>query len=354
MDYYGLDVHKRYTVYTRLDERGEVLGQGRITNEPASLAALVAPSAGRAKVVLEAGGVWPVVADALEGLTEELVLAHPLETRAIASARIKTDRIDSATIAHLLRTDLEPRSYLAPRPVRELREFLRYRSRLVKVQTSIKNRVHAVLTIHGIGGRPSTDLFGRAGREWLKEVQLPAIARQSVDGLLTVLDVIHARIMEANRVVRQRATRSSEARRLQTNPGVGWFGALLILAEAGDVRRFPDEHHFVSYAGLVPSVRSSGGHTRYGRITKQGSPWLRWIFVEAAAVASRRPGVLRDRFLKLARRKDAKTARVALARHLAAVAYLLLSRATFYEERSCRQGSWSAHLPGHPVEPVVA
>jgi transposase len=150
MDYYGLDVHKRYTVYTRLDERGEVLGQGRITNEPASLAALVAPSAGRAKVVLEAGGVWPVVADALEGLTEELVLAHPLKTRAIASARIKTDRIDSAMLAHLLRTDLVPRSYLAPLPVRELREFLRYRAGLVKVQTSIKNRVHAVLALHGV------------------------------------------------------------------------------------------------------------------------------------------------------------------------------------------------------------
>jgi transposase len=94
--------------------------------------------------------VWPVVADALEGLTEELVLAHPLKTRAIASARIKTDRIDSAMLAHLLRTDLVPRSYLAPLPVRELREFLRYRAGLVKVQTSIKNRVHAVLALHGV------------------------------------------------------------------------------------------------------------------------------------------------------------------------------------------------------------
>jgi hypothetical protein len=89
-------------------------------------------------------------------------------------------------------------------------------------------------------------------------------------------------------------------------------------------------------------------------VSPSKAPWLRWIFVEAAVVASRRPGVLRDRFMKIARRKNAKTARVALARHLAAVAYLLLSRATVYEERSSRQSSWSANLPGHSAESVVA
>ena len=238
-------------------------------------------------------------------------------------------------------------------PVRELREFLRYRSSLVKLQTSVKNRVHAILTLHGVSDCPVTDLFGRAGRKWLSELQLPDIARQSIDGLLTILDVLHQRILEANRLVERRAKRSADARRLQGIPGIGWFGALLILAEVGDVRRFPDEHHFVSYAGLVPSVHSSGGHTRYGRITKQGSPWLRWIFVEAAAVASRRPGQLRDRYLKLAYRKGTKTARVALARHVAALAYLLLTRATLYDERY-QQGSRSAHRPGCPAEPVVA
>jgi transposase len=351
MEYYGLDVHKRYTVYTRLDEGGQVLGQGRITNDPASLAALVAPSGGQAKVVLEAGGVWPVIADALEGLTEELVLAHPLKTRAIASARIKTDRIDSAMLAHLLRTDLVPRSYRAPAAVRQLREFLRYRAGLVKVQTSVKNRVHAVLALHGVSS-PVTDLFGRTGRAWLQAVELPDVARQTVDGLLTVLDVVKARITEANRLVRQRAMASPEATRLQSIPGVGWFGALLILAEVGDVKRFPDPRHFVSYAGLVPSVRSSGGHTRYGHITKEGSPWLRWIFIEAATTAPRRSPELRDRYLKLARRKDGKTARVALARHLASVAYLLLTRATIYQEHPCRQ-AFRSHS-GQPVESVAS
>lgn len=341
MEYYGLDVHKHYTVFTRLDEGGQLLGQGRVTNDIESLTALLAPSGGQAKVVLEAGGIWPVFADALQPLAQEVVLAHPLKTRAIASARIKTDRIDSATLAHLLRTNLVPQSYLAPREVREVRELLRYRAALVKQQTAIKNRVHAVLALHGQIS-PATDLFGRSGRQWLGQVPLPTVSRQSVDGLLQVLDVLHERILAVNREIRQRAKTSPQARRLQTIPGVGWFGALLILAEVGDIHRFTDPKQLVSYAGLAPSVHASGGHTRYGRITKQGSPWLRWILVEAAVQAGRRPGELRDRYLKLARRKDGKTARVAVARHLAKVAYFLLSRDDTY------------HDDGHRGRPAVA
>lgn len=333
MEYYGLDVHKRYTVYTRLDAAGRLRGQGRIANDPASLTELLAQSAGAAKVVLEAGGTWPSLADALEGLVDEVVLAHPLRTRAIASARIKTDRLDSATLAHLLRTDLVPRSYLAPRPVRELRELLRYRAGLVKLQTMVKNRVHGILALRGLSS-PVSDLFGRAGREWLGGLELPPVARQSVDGLLTVLDVLHERIGAVNREIRRRARASDEARRLQTIPGIGAFGALLLLAEIGDVRRFPDARHLVSYAGLAPAVHSSGGHTRYGRITKQGSPWLRWILVEAATIASWRPGALRERYRKLAHRKGAKTARVALARHLATIVYAVLARGEQYREAS--------------------
>lgn len=160
------------------------------------------------------------------------------------------------------------------------------------------------------------------------------MSRQSVDGLLQVLDVVQERIRAVNREVRQRAKSSPQARRLQTIPGVGWFGALLILAEIGDIRRFSEPKQLVSYARLAPSVHSAGGHTRYGRITKQGSPWLRWMLVEAAIHASRRPDQLRDRYLKLARRKDGKTARVAVARHLAKVVYFLLSWDDIYRENT--------------------
>jgi transposase len=326
VEYFGLDVHKQYTVFTHVDKAGILLGQGRIDNAPDSLEAMLRRAGSKTRVVLEAGGIWPVFADALENLGAEVVLAHPLRTRAIAAARVKTDRIDSAILAHLLRTDLIPQAYLAPPPVRELRELLRYRIGLVRLQTIVKNRIHALLAIRGQRS-PFTDLFGRAGREWLKEVELPHVARRCLTGQLAVLDSIQEQIKLANAEVRRRARQSCDAKRLRTIPGVGAFSALLILAEVGEIQRFPDAKHLVSYAGLAPSVHSTGGHTRYRHITKQGSPWLRWILVEAAIAASSRPGALRDRYRSLARRKGAKTARVALARHLATIVYHVLAGA---------------------------
>jgi len=329
MEYFGLDVHKRYTVFTRLDERGTLLGQGRVTNDAESLASLLAQSVEPAKVVLEAGGIWPVFTDALEDHAPEVVLAHPLKTRAIASARIKTDRIDSATLAHLLRTDLVPRAYLAPRSLREVREVLRYRVQLVRLRTAVKNRVHALLAMRGLMS-PASDLFGHAGRRWLASLALPPVPRRAVDGFLSILDALNVQIRLIEREIRQRVRQSPEARRLWSIPGVGRFGALLILAEIGDVHRFPDARHLISYAGLAPSVHSSGGRTYHGRITKQGSPLLRWILVEAAVAASRQEGDLRERFRRVAQRKGPKTARVALARHLLTIVYHVLADGTPY------------------------
>jgi transposase len=145
-----------------------------------------------------------------------------------------------------------------------------------------------------------------------------------------VLDAIDTQVRIVDQDVRRRLRKSPAAQRLWTIPGVGRFGALLILAEIGDVRRFPDAPHLVSYAGLAPSVHSSGGRTYNGRITKQGSPLLRWIVVEAAVAASRRPGELRDRYQRLAQRTGPKTARVALARHLLTIAYHVLADGTSY------------------------
>ena len=335
VEYFGLDVHKRYTVFTHVDERGRLLGQGRVSNDAESLSQLIARSAEPAKVVLEAGGIWPVFTDALEDHALEVVLAHPLKTRAIASARIKTDRIDSATLAHLLRTDLVPRSYLAPQSLRETREVLRFRVQLVRLRTAVKNRVHALLAMRGLSS-PVSDLFGRAGRRWLAELELPAVPRRAINGYLAILETMNVQIRGVESEIRRRVRESPEARRLWSIPGVGRFGALLILAEIGDVRRFPDARHLISYAGLAPSVHSSGGRTYHGRITKQGSPLLRWILVEAAVAASRREGELRDRYRRVAQRKGPKTARVALARHLLTIVYHVLADGVPYRASAAR------------------
>ena len=316
----GLDVHQKYTYYTEVDEGGLVLRQGKVSNE--ALPALFADDEPR-RVVLEAGRNWYYLFDCLEGLVEEIQLAHPLRTRAIAAAKVKTDKVDSATLAHLLRANLIPTAYMAPARVREEREVLRYRASLVALRTRVKNKVHAILAKRGLCC-PWSDIFGKRGRLWLSATPLPVVYRQSVDGYLRVLDSLNREIELVTEEVKRRVELSADARLLTTIPGIGIYSALLLLAEIGDVHRFPDRQHLVSYAGLAPVVRSSGGKTRYGPISKQGSPWLRWILVQAAHVAPRHDIHLRERYKTTAYRRGGKVATVALARHLLKIVYQVL------------------------------
>jgi transposase len=142
------------------------------------------------------------------------------------------------------------------------------------------------------------------------------------------LDVLRTQIRDASRLIDQKAKATAAVRTLCTLPGVGHYTALLILAEVGDVRRFPTPKQLVSYAGLAPIVRASGGHIQTGHLSKQGSAWLRWILVEAAQHAPRRPGRYRALFERVARRKGTRVARVAVARELLIRAYWMLRHAT--------------------------
>ena len=289
MQYVGFDIHKKYTFFTQMDATGQIRRQGKLTNDRDALAAFFAEIDESASVVIEASMNWYHLYDLLESLEIPVTLAHPLRTRAIAEAKVKTDKVDSAILAHLLRTDLAQAAYIPPREIRDLRELLRYRAALVKIQTMIKNRVHALLLKHGYQS-PYTDTFGAHGRAWLATLALRPAYRQALRGFLTLLDALRPQIEEASRTVDQYAMTTPSADELCTLPGVGHYTALLILAEIGDIARFPDPKHLVSYAGLAPKVHASGGHIYTGHISKQGSRWLRWILIGAAIDAGHQPG----------------------------------------------------------------
>ncbi len=322
MESIGLDVHRHYTVYTRVDETGRIVAQERVANE--ALPEVIGQIDPPCRAVLEATGTWGYIADLLEPVVEEVVLAHPLQVRAIAAAKVKTDKIDATILAQLLRTDLIPRAYLAPREVRELRDLLRLRASLVRLRTSVKNKVHALLAKRGLRV-PVTDLFGRAGRQWLAQQAFSPVHRQAVDAYLAVSDVLDGQIAAVTKEIDRQAEAREEVRWLVSVPGIGRYSALLILSEIGDIRRFPDGDHLAAYAGLVPTVRASGGRARLGPITKQGSAWLRWILVEAVRRAVRQPGCLQERYQRLQRRKGSAVAAVATARFLATCIHALLT-----------------------------
>jgi transposase len=215
-------------------------------------------------------------------------MAHPLATKAISSARVKNDSVDAKTLAHLLRSNLLPEAWIAPPEAREARRLARMRTSLVRMRTRLTCQVHALLAEHG--ALPEmTDVFGRAGKRFLAELELPEISRARIEANVRLAEEIAGEVALAERELRSLFRGDDRLARLTRIPGIGFITAATVLSEVWDVFRFDTADRLCSWAGLTPSERSSAEHTRRGHISKQGSRWLRWVLVEAAARPQTRP-----------------------------------------------------------------
>ena len=249
---------------------------------------------------------------------------HASRCKAIASARLKNDKVDAAILAQLLRADLLPEAWIAPPPVRQLRALLRHRAQLVRLRTLLRNRIHAVLADHG-HDRPGGCWSG-LGRAWLASLELPAVSREVIEDDLALIDALQQPIDRLDWEVHQRAKADPRVKVLTQLPGVGPFTALIILAETGDVSRFGSARKLAAWAGLTPTVRGSDRTVRHGHISKQGSVWVRWILCEAAQTAKRSPQFA-ARYQIIARKRGKKIATTAIARKLLTRAWHLLTDA---------------------------
>jgi transposase len=173
------------------EERSSV--EAWVANTPEELASVVATSNGTAKLAIEATSNWGYIYDVLESRTAEVVLAHPLKVKAISSAKVKTDKIDSDTLAHLLRADLIPVAYIPRREVRDQRDWLLSRSAVVWMAAQLKNRIHAFLARNGLAS-PVSDLFGNQGSTWLAGLELRSIHRGILDRYLYLFDALQTDI----------------------------------------------------------------------------------------------------------------------------------------------------------------
>jgi transposase len=276
---------------------------------------LLAEIDGECRIALEATYGWEWLVDLPHDAGYELHLAHPLRTKAIASARVKTDAVDARTLAHLLRTDLLPEAYLAPRELRELRDLLRHRVALTRMRSALKNRAGAILGKNGIQ-RPLSNMFGPSGLDFLQEVQLREAPRRRLDSTLALIADFTREIDATTAEIDARAKRDPYAEVLCQIRGVGRYIAMLVIAEVGEVTRFANARKLCSWAGMTPTVHSSDQRTRLGHISRQGSPTLRWALVEAAQHAARGGGPLRESFERIAKRRGRQVAKVAVARKI--------------------------------------
>ncbi len=332
MIHVGVDLHQRFCYMTALDASGKIVQSGPVANEKLALRRYFRQFRGQAvQVAVEACGFWPGFREVVEPEVERLVLVHPQRVKAIASAKLKNDRVDSATLAHLLRCDMLPESWKADRETQARRQQVRLRATLVRQRTRLKNQVHAVLHQQGLHS-PVTDLFGKRGRLWLAGLKLPAAARESVNVCLRLLDGYSEEIQKQNLQLSKKAEHDERAQWLMTIPGIGECSAMMLLAEIGDLGRFRDKEALCSYAGLVPRVRESAGKAARSGITRQGSPWMRWVMVEAAQVATRCSPAAKRYYERLLRKKHKHVARVALARKLLIAVYALLHDGVLFAE----------------------
>lgn len=254
------------------------------------------------------------------------MLSNPAKTKAIASAKLKTDKVDALMLANLLRGGYIAESYVPSRRVMSLRELVRYRANIVRMRGMIKNRVHAYLLMNNIkiGYSPFTKGF-------LEELRKVDDAR--VERYLRIIERLNLEIHEASKRICGEALNDESARLLMTMPGISFYSALLLVSEIGDVDRFPDSAHLVSYAGLASSTHSSGGSTYRGRITKAGSPYLRWVLNQCTWVHMRSEpdGNVASFYGRLSGKKGHAKAIVAASAKLLKIVYWVLKEKRPYQ-----------------------
>lgn len=341
MNIIGCDLHSRMQVIAMLDtETGEVV-EKRLEHESGEARAFYEGLKGPALVGIESTGYARWFAEMLQELGHELVVGEAAKIRARETRKQKHDRRDAEHILNLLVKGDFPKIWLPPAEERDVRVWIEHRHQLVELRTRAQNGLQAIALSYGL--RRRRRLWSAAGQQELQKLPLrEAMARRRQD-LVTLVRQLTVWAKELDQRIAEEVARREDARRLMTHPGVGPQTALATVLVLGPVERFPDDRHLTSYLGLIPQEDSSAGRQRFGHLTKQGNRLMRFLLVEAAGIATRYDAGLRRTYRRLAFRKGAAIAKVAIARKLAIRLYIMLRDGIDYEE-FCRRGSHAGML----------
>ena len=320
MDYAGLDLHKRYfTLCIRTSEGEVVVEHRRLPAALEPLTTLLRQLGGPVTVTIEATLPWAWLHDRLAEAGIPVLEAHPQQVKLISHARCTTDPIDARKLAELTRANLLPAIWVPTPEIRAWRQLLRGRAALVRWRTRAKNRIHGALAAENLRV-DVTDLFGAAGRAWLTTAPVTPGTRREITVQLAMIGALNEPIVGYDGAVK-RVAKHPDAQRLMTIPGIGPFGAALLVAEIGTITRFPTAAELAASAGLVPSTRSSGDKTSHGGVGVANNHWLKWILIEAVQTLKQRPGPVQAHYERLLRAKGKPKATVAAARKLCLYSY---------------------------------
>jgi transposase len=346
MNIIGCDFHTRTQQIAMLDaETGEVIKK-KLEHENGEARRFYAELKEPALVGIETTGYTRWFAEMLAELGHELVVGEAGKIRAMESRKQKHDRRDAEHLLNLLIRGDFPKVWLPSAEERDTRVLLEHRHQLVGLRTRAKNGLQALALNYGV--RRRSRLWSARGQVELQKLPLREGMGRRREDLLALIAQLDRWVKELDQRIAQEVKHREDAQRLLTHPGVGPLTALGTVLILGPVERFPDAKHVTSYVGLIPEEDSSAGKQRFGHLTKQGSRLLRFLLVEAAQIATRYDAGLGRVYRRLAFRKGAPSAKVAVARKLAIRLYIMLRDKIDYAE-FCRRGSHAGMLVSKPL-----
>ena len=326
----GIDTHRTFGEVVFWEE-GRLRRAARVDMTRTALEGFGKSLLATDEVVIEATGNCMAVSRVLSPFVKRVVIANPLQVKAIAHAHVKTDKIDAGTLANLYAAGYLPEVWMPDAATERNRRLNARRYQLVRHRTRIKNEVHAILYAHLIPKCPHADLFGRLGRAWLARQPLPDDERAAIERHIRELDRLSDDLEVLDREIAEGALDDGAINRLLTTTGVNLTVAAGLVAAIGNIARFKSPQKLVSYFGLNPRVRQSGlGPAHHGRISKVGRSHARAMLVEAAWAAAKTPGPLHAFFVRIRAKRGHQVAAVAVARKLAVLVWHMLTKETDY------------------------
>jgi transposase len=340
----GCDFHPSYQQVAMVDSETGELWEGRLEHEGGQARRFYAGLAGPVRVGMEAVGNSQWFERMLAEQKHELWIGDAAQIRRLVVRQQKTDRRDARHILDLLLDGRFPRLWVPSTEMRDVRQLLRHRQKLVELRAQVKNQLQHLALNQGV--RRKRRLWSAEGRRLLEQLPLEGWTARRRSELLALLDRLNEQVGELDQAVRTEAERRAEVRLLMSHPGVGPVVGLAYVLTIGPAERFPRGKQVASYLGLIPREKSSGGRQRLGSISKQGNTMMRTLLVEAAQNAVRGDEQLRRDYRRLAERKHTALAKVMVARKLAVRLYWMLREKRPYSPHpvAAMQGS-----PSHSV-----
>jgi transposase len=342
----GCDAHKRYSQFAVCEKQSQKFKQVRVEHEPGAIRNFLTEFPEGTSVALESIGNWHWIVDEIEEAGCQPLMAHAAKAKVMMGKVNKTDKLDAQGLAILLRNGTQPTVWIAPGKTRDERELPRTRMALCKIRVALKNRIHATLAKYNLSLETDSDIFAEKWCEELKGViqELPAETQNCVRQEVELLELLQGHIQSMEERMHERIPTTPTMQLLKTLPGVGDILSIVIACEIGSIKRFASAEQLASYAGTVPTVKSSGGKTRYGHLPPQSNHYLKWAFVEAANGVARhhrhpnwQPRHVTQLYERVRRRKGHAVAVGAVARHLAEATYWMLTRNQSYQEPASRK-----------------